>query len=92
MSNEKNKVIFFGTPDFAVPALQGLIKDKRFKIIAVITQPDKKVGRKQILTPSPIKIIAEKNKISIFQPAKIENLQSIIHGLQSDFDLAVVVA
>ena len=50
--------VFFGTPDFAVPALKALIKSDNYKVSAVFTQPDKKVGRKQTLTPPPVKKVA----------------------------------
>ena len=57
------RVIFIGTPDFAVLPLKALAEDDYFDIVAVITQPDKPVGRKQILTPPPIKTEAEKRNI-----------------------------
>ena len=47
------KIVFMGTPDFAVPILEGLIKN--YEVVLVVSQPDKKVGRKQILTPTPVK-------------------------------------
>ena len=48
----KLKIIFMGTPDFALPALQALLDDEDFDVIAVVTQEDKKIGRKQVwLTP-----------------------------------------
>ena len=50
------KVIFMGTPDFAVPVLQGLIENTN--VIMVVTQPDALVGRKKVLTPSPVKVKA----------------------------------
>lgn len=90
MHNQPNKirVIFIGTPDFAVPSFRALIKDNYFKVIAVITQPDKPVGRKQTLTPPPIKVEAKKFKIPVFQPNKISDMRYQI----SDIDLIVVVA
>jgi len=60
-----------GTPEFAVPVLEMLIKN--YQVILVVTQPDKPVGRKQILTPSPIKKLALENNIPVFQPSKIRN-------------------
>ena len=71
------KVIFMGTPDFCVPILEELIK--KCTVIAVVTQPDKEVGRKKVLTPSPIKEVALKNNIKLLQPVKIkEEYQDII--------------
>jgi methionyl-tRNA formyltransferase len=91
MSNkEKIKIIFAGTPDFAVPSFQSLFNDKDFEILAIITQPDKKVGRKQILSPTPIKIEAEKNKIDVWQPEKIKEYEEKI--IKAKPDLGVVIA
>jgi methionyl-tRNA formyltransferase len=71
----KIKTIFIGTPDFAVPSLCALINDEQFDIISVITQPDKKAGRKQVITPPPVKVIAEKHNIPVLQPPQITNYQ-----------------
>lgn len=68
-------VVFFGTSDFAVPSLNALANDPRFKIISVITQPDRPVGRHAVMTPPPIKVAAEKLGISILQPEKLVELQ-----------------
>lgn len=65
-------IIFMGTPEFAVPILQMLI-DKKYPISLVVTQPDKKVGRKQNLTPSPVKQLALANGIEVFQPLKVRD-------------------
>ena len=71
------KVIFMGTPDFAVPVLEGLIEN--YEVILVVSQPDKKVGRKQELKNTPIKEVALKHNIPVFQPVKIrEDYQEII--------------
>ena len=66
----KKKIIFFGTPDFAVGSLSDLIKLK-FNVIAVITNPDKKSGRGKKITFSPVKTFCLEKKIKILQP---ENL------------------
>lgn len=60
-----------GTPNFAVPILEALIKE--YEVVLVVTQPDKEVGRKRILTPSPVKECAIKNNIEVFQPSKIRS-------------------
>jgi len=65
------KIIFMGTPEFGAIILEGLIK-ANYKLVLVITAPDKPVGRKQILTPSPVKVVAQKYKIPILQPEKIQ--------------------
>lgn len=66
---EKIKVVFMGTPDFAVPILEGLIEN--YEVIGVVSQPDKRVGRKQELVNTPIKEVALRNNIPVFQPEKI---------------------
>ncbi len=64
------KTIFMGTPQFAVPILNTLIKET--EVVLVVTQPDRYVGRKRILTPSPVKEVALKHNIPIFQPYNIK--------------------
>lgn len=61
-----------GTPDFAVPTLKALISAGH-SVVGVFTQPDKPVGRKQILTPPPVKVEAEKNGIRVFQPTTLRD-------------------
>lgn len=68
--NNKLKVVFMGTPDFSVPVLEGLIDN--YDVVLVVTQPDKEVGRKRILTPTPVKKVAIENGIPVFQPANIK--------------------
>ncbi len=87
MSNQI-KTIFIGTPDFALPSLKALINDPYFNVVAVITQPDKKQGRKQILTPPPVKTEASKNGIPVYQPEKISDFVFS----DKDIDLIVVAA
>ena len=71
------KIVFMGTPDFAVPILEGLIDN--YDVVGVVSQPDKPVGRKHILTETPIKKLALKNNIKVFQPINIrEDYQEII--------------
>ena len=68
----KNKIVFFGTSKFAVPALEKLAQDSSYEIAAVVTQPDKPAGRKQELLPSPVKVAAEKSGLKILQFPKLE--------------------
>ena len=63
------KVIFMGTPEFCLPVLDSLIKNTNVSL--VVSQPDKLVGRKKILTPTPVKSLALENNIEVFQPLKI---------------------
>jgi len=66
---DKLKVVFMGTPEFSVPVLEGLIDN--YDVIGVVTQPDKEVGRNHEIKFSPIKEVALKNDIRVFQPVKI---------------------
>ena len=66
-------VIFCGTPDFAVPSLKALHSNPDFDIKLVITQPDKPVGRKKIITPPPVKVAAKELGLSVAQPENINN-------------------
>ena len=68
----KIKIIFFGTPEFAKIILEKLLIQDDFKVMAVVTAPDKPVGRKQILTPPPVKVLSEKNNIPVLQPSKLD--------------------
>lgn len=80
-----------GTPDFAVPCLEALIENK-YDVCGVFSQPDKPVGRKQILTAPPVKQTAQLNGIPVYQPASLKNEDAldIIASLKPD--LIVVVA
>ena len=64
-------LIFLGTPDFAVPSLKAIIDSKKHNILAVVTQPDKPVGRNAVLTPSPVKVCALEHGIKVLQYNKI---------------------
>lgn len=76
------KVIFMGTPDFAVPVLKSLIEN--CEVVLVVTQPDKKVGRKQEIKYSPVKKIAIENGIEVFQPEKIRSDYDYILNTKCD--------
>lgn len=64
------RIVFMGTPDFAVPVLKTII-DSSYEVVLAVTQPDRPVGRKRVLTPPPVKVEAEKHGIPVFQPEKI---------------------
>lgn len=66
------RIVFMGTPDFAVPSLQALI-NAGHDVCAVYTQPDKPQGRKQILTAPPVKTLALEHDIPVFQPNTLKN-------------------
>jgi methionyl-tRNA formyltransferase len=68
-------LIFMGTPEFAAPSLEAVM-DAGHRILAVFTQPDKPVGRKQIITPSPVKALAQKSGLKVLQPAKLKTTEA----------------
>jgi len=83
MINQKPKIIFLGTPQFGAIVLEKLIKAD-FKPALVFTMPDEPVGRKQILTPPPVKIIAEKYGINYLQTKKVQQFKSEIEKINPD--------
>lgn len=82
------KTIFIGTSKFGIPALDNLKRD--YSLLAVVTMPDKPVGRKKILTPPDVKIWAEKNNVKVFQPIKISEIENELKAFAPD--LMVVAA
>lgn len=88
---DKLNVVFMGTPEFAVPTLEMLIENHN--VLAVVTQPDKPQGRGYKLKPSPIKQVALKNKIDIYQPTRVKGNEEFINGIKSlNPDVIIVVA
>ena len=85
-------IVFMGTPDFAVPCLEKLIKSENCNVLAVFTQPDKKVGRKQLLTPPPVKVLAVQHNIPVYQPVTLKNEDAFETIRKLNPDLLVVVA
>ena len=66
------RIVFMGTPDFAVPCLQRILADGH-EVPAVFTQPDKPVGRHAVLTPPPVKQLALERGIPVYQPTKMRD-------------------
>lgn len=85
------KIIFMGTPDFSVPVLKRII-DEGYDVIAVVTQPDRPVGRKKVLTPPPVKVEAEKQGIPVYQPEKIREKEELEKIIALNPDLVVTAA
>lgn len=85
------KVVFMGTPDFSVPVLRRLIEDG-YDVIGVVTQPDRPVGRKKVLTPTPVKVEAEKHGIPVLQPLRIREKDEYEKVLALEPDLIVTAA
>lgn len=74
------KIVFMGTAEFAVPILEKLVQSN-YKPVLVVASPDKPVGRKQIITPPPVKVLAEKYKIPVAQPEKIREIGNLTPDL-----------
>lgn len=89
ISNEKIRIAFLGTPGFAAKVLDFISKRTDFEVVLVITQPDKPAGRKNKLTPPPVKIIAEKYKFRIYQPENSQELENILNKVKVDFLVVV---
>lgn len=85
------KIVFMGTPDYAEKTLEALIASEH-EIAAVFCQPDKPVGRKQILTPPPVKVLAAENNIPVYQPNSVRTPEALEILKQINPDVIVVVA
>ena len=80
--NQKN-IVFLGTPEFAACILEGLIQ-QNYNIVAVISQPDKPVGRKKIIVETPVKQIAKKYNIPVFQPISLRKDFDFLRAFEID--------
>ena len=86
------RIIFAGTPDFAASHLEFLLQQNDFSFVGVFTQPDRPSGRGRKSYPSPVKRIAEKNHIRVFQPKSFGDVTSVKMVQELQADLMVVVA
>lgn len=86
------RLVFFGTSDFAVPSLKALAKDPRFKILSVVTQPNRAVGRHATVTPPAIKTAALELKLSVLQYEKVKDTEVIETIKALNADLAIVIS
>lgn len=85
------KIIFMGTPGFSVPILNGLVAEG-YDVLRVVTQPDRPVGRKKVLTPPPVKEAALKHGIKVLQPEKISGSSEMEEIISLNPDLIVTAA
>ena len=85
-----SKIVFMGTPDFSTGVLEMLIQE--YDVIAVVTQPDRPVGRKKILTPPPVKKVALEGNIPVYQPEKLNNSSELEEIINLKPDLIVTAA
>ncbi|MCH5198068.1 MAG: methionyl-tRNA formyltransferase [Oscillospiraceae bacterium] len=82
-----SSVIFMGSPDFAVAALEALIKSEHYDVKLVVSQEDKPQGRHQVLTPTPVKKLALQHNIEVFQPKTLRSPEAyeMLSSLEPDF-------
>jgi len=87
------RLVFFGTPQFAVPTLKKLLLDPNFEVLGVVTQPDKRRGRGSQLIPSPVKQIAQGRGLPVWQPQRLKQDSLILEQIRSlQADCFIVVA
>lgn len=87
------KVVFFGTPNFAIPTLERLLEHPNFEVLAAVTQPDKRRGRGNQTTASPVKSAAKARQIPVFSPQRIKKDVETLNQLRDlDADIFVVIA
>lgn len=85
------KIVYMGTPDFAVPPLAALVENG-YEVTAVITQPDKPKGRGKTLMPTPVKEEALKHEIPVYQPAKVRDPEFLETLQKLEPDMIIVAA
>jgi len=86
------KIIFMGTPDYAEKILEAFIADSQIEVLSVYTQPDKPVGRKKVLTAPIVKTLAQKHNITVYQPNRLRDEESVKSVLAQKCDFIVVAA
>ncbi len=88
------RIVFMGTGEISIPSLNWLLsRDSSTEVVGVFTQPDKKIGRKQILTPPEVKVIAESHGVPVFQPESFRKDPAALSSLEDlKPDIAVVMA
>ncbi len=84
-------IVFMGTPQFSVPILEALVAHD-YQVLAVVTQPDRKVGRKQVLQQTPVKEAAVRLNLTVFQPEKLSGSQELADVMALQLDLIVKAA
>lgn len=85
-------IVFMGTPQFAVPILSSLIERPEYHVLAVLTQPDHRIGRKHVLTASPVKQLAVQKGIEVLQPAKLNKSAEMQEIIDMQPDLLITAA
>lgn len=90
--DKMTKIIFMGTPDFSATVLTGLLADPRYEILAVVTQPDRKVGRKKEIRMTPVKQVALEHQLPVLQPEKLSGSLEMESLLSLDAEGIVTAA
>ncbi|MFH1729135.1 MAG: methionyl-tRNA formyltransferase [Pseudomonadota bacterium] len=88
----KAKILFMGTPEFAIPCLKKLASNDNYQIVGVVTKPDKPKGRGLLLTPPPVKTEAEKLNLPVFQPKSLKKGKTCQKIKELEIDIVAVVA
>ena len=86
------RVLFLGTPEFAIPSLDALLKDEHFEVVGVVTQPDRPAGRQRSLTASPVKQFAQSQGLKVISPETVKDATVLAEIKNFGADAAVVVA
>ena len=85
-----NNIVFMGSPEFAVKILQALVN--KYQVCGVVTQPDRPAGRGKLLTPPPVKILADELQIPVIQPERLKQPEALAQLQQWNPDVIVVAA
>jgi len=90
----KTRIILMGTSEFAVPSFENILRDENFEVLSLYAQPDKKIGRKQVITQSPTKKTALKinSNLTIHQPHSFKNEQVINKFKSLKADIAFIIS
>jgi len=87
----KNKIVYMGTPHYAREILESLVQAEDMEVGLVLTQPDRPVGRKKVLTPPPVKVLAEEHSIEVLQPNRLSD-EGIFEAIQEANPDYIIVA
>ncbi len=87
----KNKIVYMGTPHYAREILKALVDAEDMDVSLVLTQPDRPVGRKKVLTPPPVKVLAEENGIEVLQPNRL-SAEGIFEAIENEKPDFIIVA
>lgn len=90
---KKKTILFMGTGDIALPSFRALVSDESgYDVVGLFTQPDRPVGRKQVMTPPSIKVVAEENSVQVWQPERLRGSEMVEQIIDLAPDVIVVMA